>query len=641
MKLKEYGAEVGRLTLFGTLTGYGYTLLYYVGHLVFGGTSVHPDTLGNTGHAHLLFVVGALTLFPLVATAASLVTAALTTLVTDRFRKLSQKRRELIGLAAVAFVTTAVLGLPDDPANLGHTRTLVAYVAGIILGAGLVLAAVKWPGVKRWGRRIAGCVLPAAAVAFAAFYLWGLPGFDYPRPAGDAPGPNVLIVLSDAHRADWASTFGGEVPTPNLDRLAAMGVRYTRCYSASNWTLPSVASIFTGLEPAVHQVDWITPLPPLPTLPRLLLERGYRTWALFCNDAVSIPTGFYRDFESFANYSYLRTATLGSIHDLAGPLYIFFAKALCIGLIEADFQHVKNVPADLAVELAGELPPGGGVFAYVHLFDPHDPYGPPERYIEDTGYEGPYEKWTGFMAVHEINASGPASVDDALKEQFRNLYRGELRFEDEVVGRMLDALEESGAVGNTAVFFVADHGEAFWEHGQLGHGGQMYDEQIHVPLLAYWPGELQGGLVRTDPVSHTDIHPTVLELLGVEYDRSPVLARSLADPPSEGRPVFSERVVHREPELPRYQVAVHHENGSLIYRRVDGGRELYLPDDHGQTTEVGDLYPSLRDALYAMIEEYDRRNDEVREEYNPHYTSLSGAELVSELENLRAIGYIQ
>lgn len=638
MNLKEFGRELGRLTLFGTLVGYGYTFVYYVGHLVFGGTAIHTASLGNTPHSGLLYVIGAATILPLIAALASLITAALTTLITGQLKVLTDKRRELIGLISVVFVTTAVLGLPRKLTNLMYGQTLVAYLLGITLGAGLVFAAVKWPTVERWARRIAGCVLAAAVILFTVFYLWGLPDFEYPLPADEPVGVNVLVIISDAHRADVAGVNGGEVPTPNLERLAALGVNFTNCHSASNWTLPSVTSIFTGMEPAVHQVDTLGNLGGLPTLQGQLRARGYRTWALYVNSAFTVLTGHYRGFDTYVNYCHKLLRTLGSITDFYGPLYFTIADWLTELLAAADFQHLKTLPVELAVDLAVRLPPAGGVFAYVHLYDPH---APPERYRAETPYEGPYEVWSGFLYPTKARQRGLDRIPQAERRHMFELYKGEIRYEDEMLGRILDSLEETGALENTAVIFTADHGEEFWEHGGIGHYRQLYEESTHVPLLVYWPGVLEGGLTRDDPVSITDIYPTVLELTGTDYERGAVFARSLTLPPEPDRPIFSERYKGRDTAHELIQIAVRTPRGTLILHRVTGETELYLPGDYEMKRETGVYYPELRDELLELIFEYDEQNEHLRETYNPRPYELSDEEAESQLEGLRAIGYIQ
>ncbi|MCK4594711.1 sulfatase [bacterium] len=645
MKLREIIKKTSRLTLFGILACYAYTAFYFTSHLVFGDSNIVWGLLGDGPHHAILFIVGVLFLFPIIGAPASFITGLVSTLVTDRIKGLNEARREHIGLIAVALVTTGVLGLPPILGQLfGHLRTLLGLLVALCIGAVLVFGAIKLPRIELWARRIAGGLLGLATLLFTFFYLFALGNFAYTEQSENLPGPNVLIILSDAHRADIASTFGGDVPTPNLDRLAARGVRFNRCYSTSNWTVPAVASLFTGTSHAVHGVDGFRPLSDtLPTLQGLLGREGYRCWGLFCNTAINPRTNLFADFSTYANYSIFRTPALGVMSNKTGPLYARYSFLLTRLFLRADVQHIKTITPELAVELSAQLRPAGGTFAYIHLYDPHLPYAPPDRFVPEGAYDGPMGRRLGNDFAGVIKRRGPDAIHGEDRRMIIELYRGEVRYEDEIIGRILDTLEETGAIENTAVFFVADHGEELWDHGDWGHGQTMYDEVVRVPLIASWPGVLPEGKVRDDRVSIGDIFPTVLDTLGIVYDSGPLAARSLLLPPDPERVIFSE---HNDPDLvridrPIHQITVHAPEGSLILDRDTGDVSYFLPEDVTQRREVGDEYPERRDYLLGLIEEYDAEQTALCEVYNPRTGGLSAEATAAQLENLRAIGYLQ
>lgn len=632
-----------RLFLFGVLVSYCFTVFLHLGLLLTGAANTSPFTLGNNAFSGLAFYVGAAALMPLMGALTALIVGAAVVGLGALLPKLSDERRERWGLILVASVNGIVLALPASAASYGYFSAWLIIGGGAIIAAGLVFLAVKWPTIELWARRIAGITLAAALLAFLGIFYLALGQMDFPRPAGEAPGPNILIVLSDAHRADWAGVYGGPVPTPAMDRLAAAGVCYERCYSPCTWTLPSISSLFTGLEPAVHRVNWNTPLPPLPTIQHQLREYGYRTWALYCNDAVTNSSGHYRGFDSYVNYKYYTTANLGS-YDMLGDLLHRASGSILYQQLVSGFSHLftslnlqylKAVPNELAVQLAGELPATGGVLAYVHLFDPHCPYAPPERLIEDSDYRGLYENSSGILYAMKMNSRGINGVPDSEREQIRRLYRGEIRYEDEILGRMLDELEQSGALENTIIFYTADHGEAFWEHGCLGHGTSAHNEQCHVPLIAYWPGRLEGGLRRNDPVSVTDIYPTVLEGVIGDYHADATLAVPLWDEPNGERVVFTHGV--------ETHAAVVDNEATLVLRLKREGDDgvLYLADDEAQLNEVGDEYPEIRSRLQQAWSDYLERCDEMLEFYNPYYSAGESGLSPAQIEQLRAIGYMQ
>jgi arylsulfatase A-like enzyme len=633
-----------RLVLFGVLVSYLFALFFYLRSLLFEpGSAIDVDTLGSGGHAHLLFYFGAATYIPLIGAVCALVVGALAAWLLPLIRRLSEGRRRFIGFGSVALVNAVVLALPNYAAQYARWDTWVTIIGGLLIGAGAVWAALKLPRLIRWASRIAGILLGAALPATIILYTTALGGFDYTSPPEDPPGPNVLVIVSDAHRADYTSTYGGPAPTPNLDRLAAMGVRFEYCYSPSNWTLPSVSSLFTGLEPAVHGVGVTKPLPPVETLQEKLNDAGYTTWGLFCNGVITTHSGHYRGFDSYANWMYHTTAKLGNLNvwvpEYNAPLYLALLHRLSLWLTAADLRRLKTIPNETAVELAGELPPEGGVYAYVHLFDPHFPYTPPLRYVPDNDYSGPYEDSSGLNYVSERREAGVGGAPAAEREQIRALYAAEVRYADEVLGRMLDALEAGGALENTVVFYTGDHGEAFWEHGDIGHTTSVYDEQIRVPLVVWWPGLFEGGAIRSDHTSLTDLHPTILTGLGLGYNEDSTLARPLQNPPAEERYIYAENIGFMGREG-----TVVSDEGRLIIENMDAEPlvELYLPTDTDQRYDVAALYPELRTELLEVWNAYQRRCGYLLERYNPHYAAGRTDDLSeAERDQLRSIGYMQ
>lgn len=636
----SYVRAVLKLTLLGLLVAYLYTGFYYVAHLFGEGITINPATLGNTLHAYLLYVVGAASIGPFIGFLASLAAALIVEALLRWVFKVETERRRRIGRLVILILTGLVLTLPSSFAHFSDFGVILGYLGAVIITVGVWILLRRAPRLVETARKIAGYVFAAALLGYILCYSFFLGGFEYEYPA-DSPGPNILVILSDAYRADMSSTFGGPVETPNLERLARMGVRYENCYSSCNWTLPSISSIFTGLEPAVHGAGHASALPPLPTIQSRLRDSGYSTWALFCNVVVNAATGHYRGFDVHATYDYQTSTTLGSIYGTVSPLYFNLGKTLTDALTELDLNHLKAVPNELAVELVDNLPEAGGVYAYIHLFDPHDPYHPPIEHLPESSYSGPLEGGTGFDYMIEAQGREAGDIPEEEKEQIRGLYQGEIAYEDAVLGRILDALAENGQLEETVIFFVGDHGEELWEHGHLGHGNWSYNESIHVPLVAYWPGLLEGGRTRSDLVSITDINPTILNGLGLEYPPEAVISRPLHLPADPERIVFSERIDTTDNETTKAQATVITPRATLIYYENLDAYELYLAEDYAQRNEVSAEYPELFAELKALLEDYHSDNAERRERFNPYSGEMSPAELQQQLEQLRAIGYIQ
>lgn len=313
----------------------------------------------------------------------------------------------------------------------------------------------------------------ATALLLAAAVLTPLAcgGGDTASPgAGADPGPaplagrNLLLITVDTLRADRVGAYGdGEATTPALDRLAAEGVRFESAYTPVPLTLPGHAALFTGRSPLATGVrlnghhylaDGET------TLAERFRDAGYATGAAVSAYVMVAKFGLAQGFDHYEDSLTAR------------DLYNFYAE------IPAD-ETVDRFLAWLD-ERAGE---GRPFFGWLHLYDPHLPYAPPEP-------------WAGRFA------------DDP--------YRGEVAFADEQVGRVLARLEELGVAADTAVVATSDHGEGFGEHGEHGHGLLAYDETLRVPLVIHAPGELPAGTVVEERVSLFDVAPTLLALFGLE-----------------------------------------------------------------------------------------------------------------------------
>ena len=279
--------------------------------------------------------------------------------------------------------------------------------------------------------------------------------------------PNIVLVTLDTTRADRMGFLGSRRGlTPNLDALAKDGVVFSRAYSQVPLTSPSHATIFTGTYPQFHHVnEFGIPLAKeLPYLPQILHEHGYKT-AAFVGSMVLDPKsamapGFDRGFDTY---------------DATFPL----------GQAGGDrYQRTEHRAGDVVAHALSWLKEQGSgpFFLWVHLFDPHAPYEPPEP----------------FKSRH---ASDP--------------YDGEIAYADSALGKALDQLRASGLYENALIAVAADHGEAFGEHGERSHGVFLYDETIHVPLLFKMPERRFAGIRVDDRAGLVDVAPTILEVLGI------------------------------------------------------------------------------------------------------------------------------
>ena len=279
--------------------------------------------------------------------------------------------------------------------------------------------------------------------------------------------PNIIVITLDTTRADRMDFLGSKRGlTPNLDLLAKDSAIFTRAYSQAPLTPASHSTIFTGTYPQYHQV-LIFPIPlaqDLPYLPDILKQHGYSTAAFVGSIAVDpkwgVP-GFDRGYDTYdAGYNWDGYTS------------------------KTRYQTVERRGGEVVDRALSWLnkQQQGPFFLWVHLFDPHDPYDPPEPY--KTRY-----------------AKTP--------------YDGEIAYVDSAMGKFFRQLKKSGLYDNTIIALTADHGESLGAHGEKTHGIFIYDETIRVPLLIKLAKDATAGKRIEDRVELADIMPTLLGSVGI------------------------------------------------------------------------------------------------------------------------------
>lgn len=427
---------------------------------------------------------------------------------------------------------------------------------------------------------------------------------------GGEPPPNLLLIVVDTLRRDALGVYGAERDTsPALDAFAAGAVRFERAYAPAPWTLPSVASLLTGLHPGGHGVS--SPRASLPaeaeTLAERLSARGYATAGVVSHVALGTRSGFdqgharYRDSEARGH----------------------------------DYISTEGVTRQ-ALELLDELAAGGApFFLFVHYFDPHYDY---ERHPE-VGFAPP--------AASRVDGSEPVmelqrrleELDAADVALLRALYHEEVRHTDAGIGRLLDRLAALGLAERTLVAVSADHGEEFMERGWLGHTRTLYDELVRVPLLIRAPGVRPA--VVAEPVSLVSLTPTLLELLGIEVSGQRFHAPSLAELVRGEAPAPGDAVLTQVDYVPIFLPQTRTHKSALVAGRhklirdeASGRLELYdLLDDPGEWRDLSSVQPELTSRLAAQLDDRLRRTARGRLGSAPREVSPE------ELELLRGLGY--
>ncbi len=362
-------------------------------------------------------------------------------------------------------------------------------------------------------------------------------------------GPErIVLVTIDTLRADHVGCYGdAQARTPVIDGLAADGVRFEVALSPVPLTLPSHTSILTALDPPRHGVrhNSMYRLGAGPaTLAERLRAQGFAT-AAFVGAVVLDPRfGLGRGFDTYDDAT-----------DPRRPGVIGFAERTADHVVDAALRWVDGAPPRF--------------FLWVHLYDPHAPYLPP---------------------------------DDLLREFPGAPYRGEIAFADRELGRLLASLRARFGAGDTLVVVTSDHGESLGDHGELTHGYSLYDSTQRVPLVMAGPGVPKGVVVR-DPARLIDVAPTVLGLAGA--------------PPLDGvdgadlRPLIAGREKQpRRTYMETWATQLDYGWSPLYALRTDVSKlvdapqpELYdLVDDPAEIHNLADARPADAAALRSEVE---------------------------------------
>lgn len=321
---------------------------------------------------------------------------------------------------------------------------------------------------------------------------------------GEAPGarPNVLLISIDTLRADHLGCYGYELSTsPSIDSLAERGVLFRRNYAQANQTLPSHASLLTSLFPIEFQItrndgenarqqDTKLRLPDaVESLAEVASQAGYHTGAFTGGGLVAPRYGLDQGFDVFEA-----------------------ARSSADQGFQTSLPQLKRFLDDWRAQADG-----APFFAFIHSYDVHDPYHAPapfDRAFTERSAEE-FIAQEGFMpSALELRRRLPEPTPEELAE-IEHLYDNGIAYADRSVGLIETILEEAGAWENTLVVLVSDHGEEFTEHGSWGHGPQLFDELLHVPLIVRFPHDRFAGRQVDSIVRSIDIAPTIVEVIDV------------------------------------------------------------------------------------------------------------------------------
>jgi arylsulfatase A-like enzyme/Tfp pilus assembly protein PilF len=396
------------------------------------------------------------------------------------------------------------------------------------------------------------------------------------QDVGPYPNAPVVLISVDTLRADRLGLYGFSTgSTPAIDALGREGVVFEDVYSPCPQTLPAHVSLMTGLLPPRHGVRDNIGFTLKPG-PRTLAERfkaaGLATGASVSAYVLRSQTGIGRGFDVFDDRL-----------EIAGA-------AESLGSVQRD--------GAVAVESLGrwiEEQGGRRFFAFLHLYEPHTPYAPPERH-----------------------------------RRFAHPYDGDVAYADELVGRFLDRLRAKGILDRAVVAFTSDHGEGLNDHGEEEHGIFLYREAVHVPLVLRLPGAMRAGTRVKGTVALADVAPTLLDLAGMPQDGidavslRPAVAAGRAEP----RPVYSETL------FPRY-----HYGWSELYA-VTEARYRYIRAPRPELFDVARDPAEKENVIASSAAAADKMKAWLERQVDLGKVAPPEAVSPEVLEKLQALGYV-
>jgi arylsulfatase A-like enzyme/Flp pilus assembly protein TadD len=386
-------------------------------------------------------------------------------------------------------------------------------------------------------------VLAAVGTGLAA-----VGGWRYARVSAPVAGP-IIVISIDTLRADHLPIYGyTKVRTPAIDALAADGLVFERAYSHAPQTLPAHAALLSGrlpFENGVRDNVGFAVKAGERLLPQLLRERGFATGGVVSSYVLRKETGIGQGFDFF---------------DAEMPPS---SPDLSIGQVQRDGGESEAI-AEHWLDSVGT----SRVFLFLHLYEPHKPYAPPDRFKQYDPYDG------------------------------------EIAYSDEIVGRLMAYLKAHQLYDRSTIVLLSDHGEGLGDHGEQEHGLFVYEEAIHVPLIVKQESNVGKGRRVPDLVQHVDLVPTLLDLVKAPAPGN-LPGRSLK-PLLDGTGRLSPATIYSEALYARYHfgwselVAVTDER----YRYIKAPHEeLYdLASDPHERSNIADQRTQARTALRAALD---------------------------------------
>ncbi len=365
---------------------------------------------------------------------------------------------------------------------------------------------------------LAGITIAAAAV-FCFFFLFN----------GNPPvkNYNVVILVSDALRADVLGCYGGDAKTPNIDWLAEQGVLFENAYSTAPCTMPASVSMMTGnysraygytlkdehKDRSIKYSFYVNNSETL--LGEVLKGLGFDVKMDVENDIASRSNNL-QGLEPFRKFGEMSKEETARVENITWPQFNGRPWKQKEGG-EREYARMYDLLHYLLT-----VPEDQNFFLLKWFHDPHGNFDPPGKYRKriplvpsKLAREEQFYSDSPLKVLRKLHREGKLSEYEL--SYMKALYKAEVEFVDDRVGDIINALKHRGLMEKTILVFTSDHGELFGEHGRMGHGHDFYETLVNIPLIFVGPGLPKGKREKT-VVSHLDFTPTLQEMLGVEYN---------------------------------------------------------------------------------------------------------------------------
>ncbi len=341
--------------------------------------------------------------------------------------------------------------------------------------------------------------------------------------------PNIILLVMDAGRADHLSCYGYErATTPHLDQVAAAGTLYKNALSAAVWTVPSHASLFTGMYLSGHGLRGrnLKLRQDIPTMASFLSSHGYNTLALTANALIGHATGLARGFAGLKDIrNFFQGERLPGWQKLANALYrrLYYGRSPHKSTWYDSGAWRLNYDMKRWIQKQRDRESKRPFFIFANYMEPHLRYDPPRAFRRRFLTPAQERRWQQVNQNAWKFMSGEVQMTDEDWDILTRLYDAELAYLDSRIGELYYFLQQSDLLKNTVLIITSDHGENLGDHDLMDHQYCVYDTLARLPLIIHHPKQFPAGLLVKELVQSVDLLPTLAQIISAATD--PALAR--------------------------------------------------------------------------------------------------------------------